>query len=141
MDNRERIGYLLPVFFSGEICRKKGAGTIMKRIACFCLLAALLLAAGCAAKTDYYSDLKDQRDAGALSSHRDGLALMGTQEHRKAIVEMKKAILEDPNVTDAYLSLSRSHFAIGDYEMCLYYHMKYKEQMYLRDRVQDFPVY
>jgi Tfp pilus assembly protein PilF len=113
----------------------------MKRIAFFFMLAALLLATGCATKTNYYADLKDQRDADALSSHRDGLALMGTQEHRKAIAEMKEAILTDPNVTEAYLSLSRSHFAVGDYEMCLYYHMKYKEQMYLRDRVQDFPVY
>jgi Tfp pilus assembly protein PilF len=63
---------------------------------------------------------------------------MGTNEHRAAISEMKKAVIADPNLTEAYLSLSRSHFAVGDYDMALYYRVMYAERQYLRQRVQSF---
>ncbi|NPU84001.1 MAG: hypothetical protein HPY65_05890 [Syntrophaceae bacterium] len=113
----------------------------MKRIACFCLLAAALLAAGCAGPTYYYGGLKDQRDANAQSIYRDGLALAGTQDHRAAISEMKKAILADPNLTEAYLALSRSSFAVGDYDMAFFYRVKYAEQQAYRNRVESFPIF
>ncbi len=113
---------------------------IMKRIGFFCVLAAALLTMGCAATPDYYAGLKDQRDTSAESSYRDGLALMGTQEYRSAMTEFKKAIQTDQYLTDAYLGLSRSCFATGDYDMALYYRAKYAERKFHRLDVQYFPL-
>jgi tetratricopeptide (TPR) repeat protein len=110
---------------------------MMKRMACFCLLAAALLVAGCTGPT-YYGGLTDQRDPKAQSIYRDGLALLGTHEYRSAIETMKKAVEADPNITEAYLGLSRSCFAVGDYDMALYYNVKYTEQLDLRERVYYF---
>jgi Tfp pilus assembly protein PilF len=107
------------------------------RMACFCLLAAVLLMAGCAAPT-YYGGLTDQRDEKALSAYRDGLGLMGAQDYRGAITELKKAVIAEPNLTDAYLGLSRSYFAVGDMDMALYYNVKYAEEQRYRQKVYDY---
>jgi Tfp pilus assembly protein PilF len=105
-----------------------------KRLACFCLLAAALLMAGCAGPT-IYGGLTDQRNEQAQSMYRDGLAHVGNQDHRAAIEVMKKAVMMEPALAEAYLGLSRSCFAVGDYDMAFYYHVKYAELEAYREQV------
>jgi tetratricopeptide (TPR) repeat protein len=74
-----------------------------------------------------YSGLKSEVRQEAINLNADGLAFAQKGEYLQAIEAYKKAIIKEPAYTEAYLNCSKAHYAIGNYDMAQYYHIKSKE--------------
>jgi tetratricopeptide (TPR) repeat protein len=104
-----------------------------------CLLLILLLAAmGCASLQSYYVGIKPLSNDEAIAYYTSGLTLASQGMHRDAINEFRKAVAADPFFAEAYLSLSRSYYAINNYDFALYYNIKNYELEVARDYTYNY---
>jgi tetratricopeptide (TPR) repeat protein len=97
----------------------------------------LLVVMGCAQQS-YYISVNPQSTDEAVAYYTSGLTLASQGMHRDAIGEFKKAIAVDPYFAAPYLGLSKSYYAINNYEFALYYNIKNYELEVTRDYTYNF---
>ena len=74
-----------------------------------------------------YTGMKSEISIEARNYNASGLAFAQKGQYQKAIEEYKKAIMNEPAYTDAYVNCSKAYYAIGNYDMARYYNLKSKE--------------
>jgi tetratricopeptide (TPR) repeat protein len=62
-----------------------------------------------------------------MAYYTNGLTLASQGMHRDAIDQFRKAVTVDPFFAQAYLSLSKSYYAVDNYDFALFYNVKYYE--------------
>jgi tetratricopeptide (TPR) repeat protein len=100
---------------------------VMKRILSWVMLIFLLVAMGCASSQSYYIGVNPQSSDEAIAYYTSGLTLASQGMHRDAINEFRKAVAVDPFFAEPYLSLSKSYYAINNYDFALFYNVKHYE--------------
>ena len=111
---------------------------VMKRILSWLMLILLSVTTGCATLPSHYIGINPQSSDEAIAYYTSGLTLASQGMHRNAIGEFKKAIAADPNFAEAYLSLSKSYYAISNYDFALFYNIKHYETEVARDYTYNF---
>ena len=86
----------------------------------------LLVATGCAQQS-YYISVNPQSTDEAIAYYTSGLTFASQGMHRDAIQEFRKAIATDPYFPEPYLGLSKSYYAINNYDFAMYYNIKHYE--------------
>jgi tetratricopeptide (TPR) repeat protein len=115
----------------------KGDGVMRKIHSCLFLIL-LLVATGCASPQSYYTGINPQSSDEAIAYYTSGLTLASQGMHRDAIDQFRKAVVADPYFAEAYLSLSRSYYAINNYDFALYYNIKNYELEVARDYTYNY---
>ena len=110
----------------------------MRKIYSCLFLVFLLVAAGCATPQSYYVNVNPQSSDEAVAYYTSGLTLASQGMHRDAINQFRKAIAADPFFAEACLSLSRSYYAINNYDFALYYNIKNYELEVARDYTYNY---
>jgi len=104
-----------------------------------CLLLILLLAAmGCASSQSYYIGVNPESSDEAIAYYTSGLTLASQGMHKDAIDQFRKAIATDPYFVEPYLSLSKSYYAINNYDLALFYNIKHYELEVARDYAYNY---
>jgi tetratricopeptide (TPR) repeat protein len=98
----------------------------------------LLVATGCASSQSYYTTINRQSTDEAVAYYTSGLTYASQGMHRDAIGEFKKAIAVDPYFAAPYLGLSKSYYAINNYDFALYYNIKNYELEVARDYTYNY---
>lgn len=98
----------------------------------------LLVATGCAPSQSYYISVNPQSTDEAIAYYTSGLTLASQGMHRDAIDQFRKSIAADPFFAEPYLSLSKSYYAINNYDFALYFNIKYYELEVARDYTYNF---
>ena len=115
-------------------------GTMRKVYSCLFLIF-LLVATGCAPSQSYYKSVNQQSSHEAIAYYTSGLTLASQGMHRNAIDQFRKAIAADPFFAEPYLSLSKSYYAINNYDFALFYNIKHYELEVARDYTYNFHLY
>lgn len=113
----------------------------MKRYASFFILIMLIAVTGCAPAKSYYAGIAEQRRDEARTYYTQGLELAAGGMHYPAIEQFKKAVEADRYLSDAYLAMSKSYYAIGNYDFATFYNIKYGEYEKFRDVLYNFNLY
>jgi tetratricopeptide (TPR) repeat protein len=104
-----------------------------------CLFVIFLLAAtGCASLQSHYIGINPQSSDEAIAYYTSGLTLASQGMHRDAIDQFKKAVAIDPFFAEACLSMSKSYYAIDNYEFALFYNIKHYELSVAREYAYNF---
>ena len=111
---------------------------VMKRILSWVMLIFLLVATGCASSQSYYISVNPQSSDEAIAYYTSGLTLASQGMHRDAIDQFRKAIAVDPFFAEAYLSLSKSYYAINNYDLAVFYNIKHYELEVARDYAYNY---
>ena len=111
---------------------------VMKRILSWVMLIFLLVATGCASLPSHYVGINHQSTDEAIAYYTSGLTLASQGMHRDAIDQFKKAVAADPFFTEAYLGLSKSYYAINNYDLALFYNIKHYELEVARDYTYNY---
>jgi len=98
----------------------------------------LVVITGCTASESYYLNITPQSNEEAMAYYTSGLNLARQGMHLDAIEQFKKAVDADPFFAEAYLSLSRSYYAIDSQDFALFYNIKYYEAEAAREYVYDY---
>ncbi len=99
-----------------------------------CLLMILLLAMmGCASSQSYYISVNPRSSDEAIAYYTTGQDFASQGMYREAIGQFRKAIATDPYFVEPYLSLSKSYYAINNYDLALFYNIKHYELEVTRD--------
>ena len=109
----------------------------MRKVHSCLFLIFLLAATGCASQS-YYISVNPQSNDEATAYYTSGLTLASQGMHRDAIDQFRKAIAADPNFAEPYLSLSKSYYAISNYDFALYYNIKHYELEVARDYTYNY---
>jgi tetratricopeptide (TPR) repeat protein len=109
----------------------------MRKVHSCLFLIFLLAATGCAPQS-YYISVNPQSSDEAIAYYTSGLTLASRGMHRDAIGEFRKAIMADPNFAEPYLSLSKSYYAINNFDFALYYNIKNYELEVARDYTYNY---
>jgi len=99
----------------------------MRKVYACLLLIFLFSAAGCASLPSHYTDINPQSSDEAMAYYTSGLTLASQGMHRDAIDQFRKAVALDPFFAQAYLSLSKSYYAVDNFDFALFYSVKYYE--------------
>jgi tetratricopeptide (TPR) repeat protein len=99
----------------------------MRKVYSCLFLIFLLVATGCAPSQSYYKSVNHQSSHEAIAYYTSGLTLASQGMHRDAINEFRKAVAADPFFAEPYLSLSKSYYAINNYDFALFYNVKHYE--------------
>ena len=102
------------------------------------LLIFLLVATGCAPSQSYYVSVNPQSTDEAVAYYTSGLTLASQGSHRDAIGEFKKAVAADPNFAAPYLGLSKSYYAVNNFDLALFYNIKHYELEVARDYTYNY---
>lgn len=111
---------------------------VMKRILSWLMLIFLLVAMGCAPSQSYYITVNQLSTDEAMAYYTSGLTFASQGMHRDAIDQFKKAVAVDPFFTEAYLGLSKSYYAVNDYDFALFYNIKHYELEVARDYTYNY---
>ena len=111
---------------------------VMKRILSWVMLIFLLVATGCASLPSHYVGINHQSTDEAIAYYTSGLTLASQGMHRDAIDQFRKAIATDPYFVEPYLSLSKSYYAINNYDLALFYNIKHYELEVARDYAYNY---
>jgi len=98
----------------------------------------LLVATGCAPSQSYYISVNPQSSDEAIAYYTSGLTLASQGMHRDAIGQFRKAVVADPFFAEPYLSLSKSYYAINNYDLALFYNIKHYELEVSRDYTYNY---
>jgi tetratricopeptide (TPR) repeat protein len=109
----------------GERTMKRHSGRIIALIFMFTFFG--MAACSKPVQPTIYTGMKSEIRIEAKNYNTNGLAFAQKGEYEKAIEEYKKAIMEEPVYTDAYVNCSKAYYAIGNYDMAQYYNLKSKE--------------
>ena len=99
----------------------------MRKVHLYLLLIFLLAAMGCASLPSHYIGINSQSSDEAIAYYTSGLNLASQGMHRDAIDQFRKAIALDPFFAEVYLSLSKSYYAIDNYDFALFFNIKHYE--------------
>jgi tetratricopeptide (TPR) repeat protein len=110
----------------------------MRKVSSCLLLILLLVAMGCASSQSYYVGVNPQSSDEATAYYTSGLTLASQGMHRDAINQFRKAVAADPFFAEACLSLSRSYYAINNYDFALFYNIKHYELEVARDYTYNY---
>jgi tetratricopeptide (TPR) repeat protein len=110
----------------------------MRKVHSCLFLIFLLVATGCAPSQSYYISVNPQSTDEAIAYYTSGLTLASQGMHRDAIDQFRKAIAVDPFFTEPYLSLSKSYYAINNYDFALFYNIKHYELEVARDYAYNY---
>jgi tetratricopeptide (TPR) repeat protein len=110
----------------------------MRKVHSCLFLVFLLVAMGCATPQSYYVNVNPQSGDEAMAYYTSGLTLASQGMHRDAISQFRKAVAADPFFAEACLSLSRSYYAINNYEFALFYNIKHYELDVARDYTYNY---
>ena len=109
----------------------------MRKVHSCLFLIFLLAATGCALKS-HYIGINPQSSDEAIAYYTSGLTLASQGMHRDAIGEFRKAIAADPFFAEPYLRLSKSYYAMSNYDFALYYNIKHYELEVARDYTYNY---
>jgi len=109
----------------------------MRKVYSCLFLIFLLVATGCSSQS-YYINVNPQSSDEAIAYYTSGLTLASQGMHRDAIGEFRKAIASDPLFSEPYLSLSKSYYAIKNYDFALFYNIKHYELEVARDYTYNY---
>ncbi len=112
----------------------------MRRFLSYFILVFLLISFGCAAPKSYYADVKERGNEEAMSLNASGVELASQGLHTQAIKEFRKAVAIDPFYADAYLNMSKSYYALNNYEFAVLNNIKYAEVLKQRDYSYKFNI-
>ena len=93
---------------------------------------------GCAPSQSYYISINPQSSDEAVAYYTSGLTLASQGMHRDAIGQFRKAVAADPFFTEPYLGLSKSYYAINNYDLALFYNIKHYELEVARDYTYNY---
>jgi tetratricopeptide (TPR) repeat protein len=110
----------------------------MRKVHSCLFLIFLLIATGCAPSQSYYISVNPQSSDEAIAYYTSGLTLASQGMHRDAIDQFRKAIAADPVFAEPYLSLSKSYYAINNYDFALFYNIKHYELEVARDYTYNY---
>jgi tetratricopeptide (TPR) repeat protein len=99
----------------------------MRKVYACLFLIFLFAATGCASLPSHYIGINPQSSDEAIAYYTSGLTLASQGMHRDAIDQFRKAIAVDPFFAEAYLSLSKSYYAIDNYDFALFFNIKHYE--------------
>ena len=103
------------------------------------LILILLVISGCAwSSQSYYVGLTPQSGEEAMAYYKSGRDFAQQGMHRDAIDQFRRAVALDPFFSEAYLSLSRSYYAIDSQDFALFYNIKYYEAEVARQYVYGY---
>ena len=102
-------------------------------------VAILLLAiTGCTASQSYYVGITPQSSEEAMAFYKNGTTLAQQGMHRDAIEQFRRAVALDPFFSEAYLSMSRSYYAVDNQDFALFFSIKYYEAEVAREYVYGY---
>jgi len=110
----------------------------MRKVHSFLFLIFLLVATGCAPSQSYYISINPQSSDEAIAYYTSGLTLASQGMHKNAIDQFRKAVAADPLFSEPYLSLSKSYYAINNYDFALFYNIKHYELEVARDYTYNY---
>jgi tetratricopeptide (TPR) repeat protein len=110
----------------------------MRKVHSCLFLIFLLVAMGCAPSQSYYISINPQSSDEAIAYYTSGLTLASQGMHRDAIDQFRKVVAADPFFSEAYLSLSKSYYAINNYDLAVFYNIKHYELEVARDYTYNY---
>jgi|CryBogDrversion2_1035201.scaffolds.fasta_scaffold22823_2 tetratricopeptide (TPR) repeat protein len=110
----------------------------MRKVHSCLFLIFLLVATGCAPSQSYYISVNPQSSDEAIAYYTSGLTLASQGMHRDAIDQFRKAVAADPFFAEPYLSLSKSYYAINNYDLAVFYNIKHYELEVARDYAYNY---